>query len=175
MAEEGEGGHRHSVLASLLLSLEMPFAPITYRVDNCHLLSRQIMIERSSHIGPGSPLFGKALTGRVEILAGWLVGRSAPPKPPPQKFKTQTPGSPGHIPKAKAGGPTRLPEWPNLWTSSWPAATPESRPRSKISPSIPLRVICTLRGPAPAPSPTHARITSFLALAAASTLPLSAP
>lgn len=51
-----EKGHRHSVLASLLLSLEMPFAPITYRVENCHLLSRQIKIERSSHIGPGIAL-----------------------------------------------------------------------------------------------------------------------
>lgn len=57
MAEEEEGVTATACCAGfLVVDAECPFAPLPYRVDNCHLLSRQRKMERSSHIGPGIAL-----------------------------------------------------------------------------------------------------------------------
>lgn len=97
------GGHRHSVLCWLpcCCRMRMPFAPICVdgRLPSAFKAKKDWSARRISV--PGSPLFGKALTGRVEILAGrW----SAPRSPPPRSSRRKPPAHPDTSQKRKRAG-----------------------------------------------------------------------
>lgn len=102
-------------------------------------------------------MFGKALTGRVDILAGWAGRRSAPRRPPPRSSRRKPPAHPDTSQKRKRAGQHDSLSGPISGHPAGQPPRPESRPRSKISPSIPLRVHSNLYATRPSASaiPQH--------------------